>query len=560
MLKKEKKSLEQILLDSKAITKEQADSINSISRKSGKSFKEAITASGILAEGQLSLYIAEQIGVSYIDLKNYIIHPDVIAIIPETTAKKYKVIPIFKIKNFLTVAMIDPLDFHAIDALKNQTKCAIRPVMADPSSIDNMIERYYGISGSVEQLIEELDLQALIAEIKKKQASPEHIRAVIDKAPVIKLVDLIIEDGVRKGASDIHIEPKENNVSIRLRIDGILHEGSSLPKILQEAVISRIKVLAELDIAQKRIPQDGKIRIKTAGRNIDIRVSTYPNPFGEDVVLRILDKTNALLSLQKLGFSTENLQKIHGLLNAPNGIILVTGPTGSGKTTTLYSGLNTINTPDKKIITIEDPIEYEIPGIRQSQINPKAGFTFASGLRSILRHDPDVIMVGEIRDMETAEIAVHSALTGHLVLSTLHTNDAPSAIARLIDMGIEPYLIPSSLLGVIAQRLVRVICSQCRELYQPPPTMLEQLKLPKTTRFYRGRGCNYCRGTGYSGRVMVSEVLILTNPLKEEILKKSSSVRLGELASKEGMITMREDGIHKCIEGITSIEEVMRVT
>jgi type IV pilus assembly protein PilB len=559
MSKRERKSLEQILLDYNVLTKEQINSALAQCQKTGKPFKEVLITGGFISEDELVPYLAEQIDVPYVDLNTIIIHPEIVNSIPESVARKYKLVPILKVKNSLTVAMADPLNFNAQDELKHHVKYEIKIVMAVPSSINIVIQKYYGVTSSIEAALKEFDISALLKEIKEKGETPESINRLVREAPVVKLVDLIIEDAVRRGASDIHIEPEEHRVLSRLRVDGLLHESAPLPKILQEAIISRIKILAELDIAQKRIPQDGKIRVKTSGKDIDLRVSTYPGPFGEDVVLRILDKTTAMVTLDKLGFSANNLKIFESLINAPNGIILVTGPTGSGKSTTLYSALIKINSPEIKIITIEDPIEYQMEGIRQSQINTKAGFTFASGLRSILRHDPDVIMVGEIRDTETAEISVQAALTGHLVFSTLHTNDAPSAVTRLIDMGVEPFLIASSVLGVMAQRLVRVICEKCKESYDPPHNVLESLNLPKGTKFYGGKGCNHCLNTGYSGRTMLSEIMTMTNSIRELILKRASSDQIKEVACKEGMILMRQDGINKVIEGQTTIEEVMRV-
>lgn len=559
MAKREKKSLEQILLEYKVLTKEQIDTALSQCQKTGKPLKEILISGGFISEEKLVPYLAEQLEVPYIDLNSFIIHPEVVTSIPESVAKKHRCVPIFRVKDVLTVAMADPLDFHAVDTVKKHAKCEIKAVMATPTGISSIIQKYYGISGSIEDALKGFDVSALTREIKEKGETTESLNKLVSEAPVIKLVELIIEDAVRRGASDIHLEPEESRLATRMRVDGLLHESTPLPKILQEAVISRIKILSELDIAQKRMPQDGKIKAKTCGKEIDLRVSTYPGPFGEDVVLRVLDKATATVGLDKLGFSAGNLKQFETLITAPNGIILVTGPTGSGKSTTLYSALSKINTPDKKIITIEDPIEYQMQGIRQSQINPRAGFTFASGLRAMLRHDPDVIMVGEIRDLETAEISVQAALTGHLVFSTLHTNDAPSAVTRLIDMGIEPFLISSSLLGVMAQRLVRVICPKCKESYEPLPEILAQMNLPEGTKFYKGKGCNSCMNTGFSGRSMVSELMTVSSKIRELILKRVSSSELKEIACKEGMVTIRQDGINKVTSGQTTIEEIMRV-
>jgi type IV pilus assembly protein PilB len=559
MSKREKKSLEQILLDYNVLTKEQIDSALLQCQQTGKPLKETLVIGKFISEDELVPYLAEQLEIPYVDLNTIIIHPEIVNVVPETIARKYKLVPVFKVKNSVTVAMVDPLDFSALDALKRNVKFEVKTVMGVPSSINSIIQKYYGVTSSIETALKEFDISALMKEIKEKGETPEAINKLVKEAPVVKLVDLIIQDAVRRGASDIHIEPEEERVSSRLRVDGILHESAHLPKILQEALVSRIKILAELDIAQKRVPQDGKIRVKTEGKDIDLRVSTYPGPFGEDVVMRVLDKTTAMVTLDKLGFSANNLKSFDSIIEAPNGIILVTGPTGSGKSTTLYSALIKINTPEIKIITIEDPIEYQMQGVRQSQINPKAGFTFANGLRAILRHDPDVIMVGEIRDLETAEISVQAALTGHLVFSTLHTNDAPSAATRLIDMGIEPFLIASSVLGVMAQRLIRTICPKCKESYAPPVEVLDEFKLSHDTKFYRGKGCNDCLNTGYSGRTMISEIMLMSNPIRELILKRASSAHLTEAACKEGMVLMKQDGINKVISGQTTIEEVLRV-
>ncbi len=560
MAKKEKKTLEQILLDRQALTQTQINNALSQCQRSGRPLKEVLISEDFLTPGQLAPYLAELLDIPYVDLNAFVIHPEITETVPEAISKKYKLFPLFKVLNNLTVAMIDPLDFQALDILKRKVQYEIKTVMADPAGIERLIEKYYGAVSSLEEVLGGFDLSAITAEIKEKGETPESIRKLISEAPVVKVVDLIIEDAVRRGASDIHIEPEEKGVISRLRIDGLLQKATKLPKILQAAVISRIKILAELDIAQKRIPQDGRIQTRVANKDIDLRVSTYPGSFGEDIVLRILDKTSAMVDLEKLGFSPDNQEKFQSLIQAPNGIILVTGPTGSGKTTTLYSALSKINTPERKIITIEDPIEYQIDGIRQSQINPKAGFTFSSGLRSVLRHDPDVIMVGEIRDLETAETAVQAALTGHLVFSTLHTNDAPSAATRLIDMGIEPFLITSSVLGFLAQRLVRLICPHCKEAYTPAENTLADLNLPGNSKFYRGKGCNQCLKTGYSGRAMVSELIVLNDTLIDLILQRVSSTELKAAACKEGMITMREDGINKVKAGQTTIEEILRVT
>jgi general secretion pathway protein E len=387
---------------------------------------------------------------------------------------------------------------------------------------------------------------------------------ISDEAPVIKLVNLILFQAVKERASDIHIEPFQKELKVRYRIDGILYQRLDPPKRYQSAMISRLKVMAKMDIAEKRLPQDGRIPIKIADKDIDIRVSIIPTTFGERVVLRLLDKQSLLLGMGEIGLSPDKHQTLQDLISRSNGILLVTGPTGSGKTTTLYAALSQINSPDKNIITIEDPVEYQLWGIGQIQVNPKIGLTFAHGLRSVLRHDPDVILVGEIRDAETAEIAIQAALTGHLVFSTLHTNNAASAATRLVDMEIEPFLVASVVRAIVAQRLIRVICSECKEGYVPEPEMLKEVGITpeqlKGGKVYRGKGCPACSGTGYRGRTGIYEILLVSETIRQLIMKKADSVSIGRQAVEEGMKTLREDGARKIIEGITALEEVLRVT
>ncbi|RMD85832.1 MAG: type II/IV secretion system protein, partial [Calditrichaeota bacterium] len=397
---------------------------------------------------------------------------------------------------------------------------------------------------------------------EEEQTSAEKLKQLSAEAPVVKLVNLIIAQAILDKASDIHIEPEEKSLRVRYRIDGILHEAFNPPKHLQAAIISRIKILSDLDIAESRVPQDGRFQVSLNGREVDLRVSTLPTVHGENVVLRILDKSSLMIDLEELGFSEDSLKQFKSLLASSYGIILVSGPTGSGKTTTLYSALQSINTPDKNIVTIEDPVEYRLKMIRQSQVNVKAGLTFASGLRAILRQDPDIVMVGEIRDSETAKIAVEAALTGHLVLSTIHTNDAPGGLTRLTEMGVEPFLTASATVGVVAQRLVRRICENCKEPYKPSPAILEELGISqeKERRFYRGVGCEECKNTGYKGRMGIYEIMSMDETLRELTLKQASSDQIKKVAIQHGMRTLRQDGLFKAIQGITTLEEVIRVT
>lgn len=486
----------------------------------------------------------------WVDLDTYLVDEKVVNLIPEAFARKHHLIPLFKIGNILTVAMADPKNILAIDEVALKTGCEVEPVIATESQIERAVDQYYGVSGSIEEIIKE------VADKGIEFSGGE-------EAPVIKLLNLIMLQAVRDRASDIHLEPDEDTVRTRYRIDGILHEVTSLPKSLQQALISRIKVMGGLDIAETRTPQDGRAHIKMAGKEIELRISAFPTMYGENLVLRILDQSTPLMGLEDLGFFQEMLRYYESLIRRVYGIILVTGPTGSGKTTTLYASLNAINSPEKNIITIEDPIEYRLNLIRQTQVNPKAGITFAAAIRSILRQDPDIIMVGEVRDFETSETAIRAAITGHLVFSTLHTNDAPGALTRLMDMGVEPFLISGSILGILAQRLVRTICPYCKESYVPDEREIETLSIANTkeTVLYRGKGCKMCRQTGYRGRTAVFELLVINEPIRELIMERAPSRVIRKTASEtQGMKTLREDGLEKVLKGITTLGEIIRQT
>ncbi|MDD5044690.1 MAG: ATPase, T2SS/T4P/T4SS family [Candidatus Omnitrophica bacterium] len=534
-----------LLLKHGLVTQAQVDKALEEAKVTGLTAERMLRDLGFISEEEIANIKAAALGVPFIDLTDYFIDEEIIKLIPESVAKKYKSVPLFKIGNNLTVAMVNPQDVHAIDKIRDVTKAdAIEPVLATEKNIINIIDSYFGVTGTVEDILRH---------IEKEKASGE--------TTIIKLVNVIIMQAMKDRASDIHIEPEEDKVRVRYRIDGVLREINSMPKTLQSAVISRIKVLSDMDIAESRKPQDGRIRVKMETKDLDIRVSSFPTNHGENIVMRLLDKSSVLLGLKDLGFGDNDLKEFEKLIHRPNGIILVTGPTGSGKTTTLYAALSTINSVERNIITLEDPVEYELPMIRQTPVNPKAGITFATGLRSILRQDPDVIMVGEIRDRETADIAIQAALTGHLVLSTLHTNDAPSALTRLIDMGIEPFLISSSVIGILAQRLVRTICDKCKERFIPPPEVVKELGVEGKYEFYKGKGCDKCRMTGLVGRIGIYELL----PIHEEIrnmvdLKKSADEIKRKAIEMGAMKTLRDDGIEKAKKGITTLEEVVRVT
>jgi general secretion pathway protein E len=485
--------------------------------------------------------------------------------LPIQFLKKYKMVPVFKGEEAF-VAVNDPLVFQPLDDLRlalgwNGTQT----VLAPHSAILSVINVAYEMSsGSAEQVIEGMhgdeDSDLIMSEI---EATGDLLDETSD-APIIRLVNLMLSQAVKARASDIHIEPYKNQLKIRYRVDGILYDKLTPPKHVQSTLVSRVKIMAKLNIAEKRLPQDGRIDIRIADKNVDIRVSTIPTSFGERVVLRLLDKSNVLLRLPDLGIPEEKMQTFDKLIRIPHGIILVTGPTGSGKTTTLYAALSTINSPEINIITVEDPVEYQMDGIAQIQVNPKIDLTFAKGLRSIVRQDPDVILVGEIRDLETAEIAIQSALTGHLVFSTLHTNDSASAVTRLIDMGIERFLVTSSVIAILAQRLVRVICKECKEAYTPDNESLQSIGISPERldgkKIYRGRGCPACLQTGYKGRNGIFEFMILDDAIKNVILKTSDANAIKRTAVEQGMTTIRQDGAQKVLDGITTIEEVFRVT
>lgn len=476
-----------------------------------------------------------------IDLSLYIIEEAVARKVPEEMARRHKLVPVFEIGDSLTVAMADPLDVFAIDEVQAYTGLRVEPVLAAASEVEKVIEQYLG------------DPRGRAG--RPRAASRE------DEASSASILNNLLAKAIKQGASDVHIEPEEDFVRVRQRVDGVLKEIMSLPKSLESTLVTRVKILARLDIAEKRIPQDGRIQLKVGSKQVDIRVSVQPTVVGENVVLRLLDRDSILMGTANLGLDRERLEVFEKAIERPFGMILVTGPTGSGKTTTLYSALNRISSTRLNIMTIEDPVEYRLDLIRQTQVNPVAGYTFANGLRALLRQDPDVIMIGEIRDGETAEIAIRSALTGHLVFSTLHTNDAAGAFTRLIDMGIEPFLVASSVHCVVAQRLVRLICEKCKRPVDPPDYLIERLNIEKKgEKFYQGKGCRVCHETGYLGRSGIFEVLSTTAAIRDAVMRQVPSDTLRQIAIREGMHTLRQDGLRKAREGRTTLEEVLRVT
>ncbi len=508
---------------------------------------------GFVTQEQIEAALAQESGTVQKNLEFVEIDLDAVKLITEEIARKYKLIPISRESDILTVAMVDTFDVVAVDEVQNQSGLEVNVIAASEKDVLEAINKYYGFSGSIDEVVD----QALAEGLGKDRADQE-----AQEAPIIRLVNQLILRGVNEGATDVHFEPDEKVLRVRYRLDGALQQGFLLPKQLQPSVIARIKILADLNIAESRIPQDGKIRFQVGKKDVDLRVSTLPTIHGENVVMRILDKSKVILGLEDLGFSPQNLEIFTEMIQRPHGIILVTGPTGSGKTTTLYTALAHINSLDKKIATLEDPVEYQLSVIRQTQINEEIGMTFASGLRSLLRQDPDVILVGEMRDSETAEMAIRAALTGHLVFSTLHTNDAAGALPRLIDMGLDPYLLASSIIMVLAQRLVRKICPDCKESYTVPAEELQALGLGEMEgfSFYRGTGCDKCNQSGYRGRAAIYELLPVNDAVRELILQGASSGEIQKCAMGQGMMPMRNDGFKKVVVGLTTIDEVMRLT
>jgi type IV pilus assembly protein PilB len=555
-----------ILIEQGLITPQQLEeALKMQSTGNKKRIGEILVELGTISREELFEVLQYIYETEYVDLSNYVIDPEVISVIPEKTALQFKLIPISKNddENELVVAMANPLDVYAIDFVRGHTKIKkIKTMLAAEDDILSAINSYYEL-GEYKDIIEKLGTEITFKE--EEEEDLQKLEAISKGAPIIQLVNLLIVQGVKDRASDIHIEPNERGLLIRFRIDGMLHDNRILPNKIKAAIISRVKILAKMDIAERRLPQDGRFQVKFGLREVDLRVSTIPTVFGEKVVLRILDKSKGLIELKNLGFLAEQLDQFKSIILKSYGIILLTGPTGSGKTTTLYAALNKVNSNEKNIITVEDPVEYKLNRVNQIQILPKIDLTFANALRSILRQDPDVIMVGEIRDAETAQIAVQAALTGHLVFSTLHTNDAASALTRLIDMGIEPFLISSSVIGVIAQRLVRVICEKCKEEYIPGEDILYGLKIKdrlnndSKIKLYRGKGCSFCKNTGYYGRTSIYELIVLDEEIKSLIVTKASSNVINELALKNGMKTLKDSGMEKVLQGITTIEEVLRV-
>jgi type IV pilus assembly protein PilB len=568
-----KNRLGELLIQKGIITEDELDKLLIKQSKSKKRLGELLVETKALTKSELVQILAAQLEIPYFDLETTIIEPEAIALFPEAFARKHNCIPVRLDQNTLTVVMADPLNLTALDDLRFSTNKEIKPALAMDTDIIKAIDKYYHLDRTIPYLLQNLSFDLdeevrVVAQEEREEEEPVDIIKLKDMSqlgPVVRMVNMIIGESVSSRASDIHIEPQEKQVIVRYRIDGVLYEIHQLPKWVHAAMVSRLKIMAGLDIAEKRLPQDGKIKVNLASRFIDLRVSTLPTRFGEKVVTRILDPQESVYSLEQLGFQEADFTKFCEFISRPQGMVLVTGPTGSGKSTTLYAAINKINSPALNIVTIEDPVEYEIPGLNQVQVNMKTGLTFPFFLRSVLRQDPNVIMVGEIRDEETADIAIRTALTGRLVLSTLHTNDAPSAITRLLDLGVSPHLITSTVSGVIAQRLVRKVCQACSVPHTPTAAdfnLLERVfptSFPPDTVFRKGTGCPLCRQSGYKGRLGLFEVMSFTPVVKEQILQIVSLTKLRETAIAEGMTPLSLDMASKLRAGLTTIEEAINV-
>jgi type IV pilus assembly protein PilB len=553
------------------ISDEQLRQALDVQKETREPLAQILVNMGLITEKEKVRILGRQWGIPFLDLTEKQIDKDLLKLIPHHLLQRWKAVPVDRNGPRLVVAMVNPLDVYAIDQMRLVAGMDIESVIASAEDIGTALGQSMSareeLAGALQDMSQDFggettDIEVESAEAGEEDLGIDELRELMEDAPVVRLANLIIDQALRDKASDIHIQPEANRVRVRYRIDGILHDTMTVPKKAQAPLVSRIKVMADLDIAERRAAQDGRISLRVGGKEYDFRVSTNPGVSGEKVVMRILDKSGVQVKLNQLGIPNIMMEEFDSLINRSYGIITVTGPTGSGKSTTLYSVLNQLNSPEQNILTIEDPVEYQLPGLTQTQVNVRAGVTFPSALRTFLRQDPDIILVGEIRDGETALIATEAALTGHLVFSTLHTNDAPTAIARMIEMGIEPFLVASSVIGVLAQRLVRVICPDCKEAYTPPVEAFRRLNLAmdlESVTFYRGRGCERCRQTGYKGRIGVFELITVSNHLRELILRKAPTHELRQAGLESGMVTLRQDAMQKILEGITTMEEALRV-
>ncbi|TML57011.1 MAG: type II secretion system protein GspE [Actinobacteria bacterium] len=555
----ERNQLGSLLVDRGLVSRDQLGAALEEQSRSRKPLGRILVEQGTLSETDLVATLAAQMGLEFVDLDGYPVDQSAVATISDGLARRYEALPVsWDESGHLVVAMADPSNVFALDDIRTITGADVRTVVATRAAVLDAIDKHHSLGGEVE------DISAVASSQAAEETDLSKIREVVEDAPIVKLVNLLITQAIQERASDIHVEPTEKDLRIRYRVDGVLHEKMRSPKNIQQGLTSRLKIMADINIAERRIPQDGRVSIRIQDRTVDLRVATLPTVFGEKVVMRILDKGTALLDLADLGFLPANLERFATAYRKPYGTILVTGPTGSGKSTTLYATLNVVNDVGRNIITVEDPVEYRLPGINQCQVNPKAGMTFAAALRSILRSDPDVVLVGEIRDRETAVIAVEAALTGHLVLSTLHTNDASTTPTRLVEMGVEPFLVSSALDCVVAQRLARKLCTRCRQAYVPDQAELDSVGwdvsgLGDLPQLYRPAGCPACSGTGYHGRFAIHEVLLVTEDIERLIVERGHSEDIRKVAVAQGMLTLRESGLARVLDGMTSLEEVLRV-
>jgi len=563
-----KERLTDILIKNKLITEEQLNEAIEVQKKKGGKLRDIIVELNFVKESDLISALSEGLDFPLIDLKRLKIDPEIVKIIPIEVSRHYQIVPISKMGDTVTLAMADPLNIFAIDHVEKLTGYKINPIIASLQDIVQTVEISYPdlAKDMLNSLVKEMSDTSieLIKEDAESAPSDQELGRLSQDAPVIKITNMLLEEAVKKKASDILIEPFEKKLRIRYRVDGVLQITEAPPKRMHASIVSRIKVVSELDIAEHRLPQDGRFKARVAGKEVDFRVSILPSSFGEKVAIRILDKSQAMLNLEQLGFSQDIITKIEKVSRLPHGMILVCGPTGSGKTTTLYSVLKSVDAPDKNIVTVEDPVEYQLEGINQVTVRQEIGLTFASSLRSILRQDPNIIMIGEIRDFPTLDIAIKSALTGHLVLSTLHTTTASGSIIRLVNMGVEPYLINSSVVCIVAQRLIRRICTHCKEEHEVDEDILRTLRIKlegkQKAKFFRGKGCSRCFNFGYSGRLGIAELLLLTPKVRELILSRAQEHLIKQQARQEGMRTLREEGMSAVVRGLTTLEEVVRVT
>jgi type IV pilus assembly protein PilB len=551
------KQLGDILLEGGLVSPTQLEAAYEEQERVGRALGRVLIEQGVLTESQLVAALATQIGLRFVDLGEYAVDGSAVGRVPGPVCRRHSAMPIGFEEGRLLVAMADPANVFAIDDIRSLTGMDVKPVVATRADVAAAIDRYYRADSDMDDLTAVLDAQDEEDDLSK-------VKEIVEDAPIVKYVNLLITQAIQDRASDIHLEPTETDLRVRFRIDGVLHEVMRSPKAIQSGVISRLKIMADINIAERRVPQDGRLSVNAHGRKVDLRVATLPTVWGEKVVMRILDNSTARLDLTDLGFSEDNFERYSRSFTKPYGMILVTGPTGSGKSTTLYATLNIVSRPEVNVITVEDPVEYRLPGINQVQTNNKAGLTFASALRSILRSDPDIVLIGEIRDHETGQIAVEAALTGHLVLSTLHTNDAPSAITRLTEMGIEPFLVGSALDAVLAQRLARRLCSKCKESYTPTQESLVQARFPwqdgqPLPELFRPVGCSVCAKTGYKGRLALHEVMLVSEEVERLAVERASATAIETVARREGMRTLREDGMDKVLGGVTSLDEILRV-